>query len=97
MSSMPGFRRVQFIMFMAVRVTFPASMVVLVEQEETHDVESKTDTTNNQDKSRVCHFLNLEEALYSLQHNRDAKSDEEDSIDETTENLCTGPLEWRQS
>lgn len=81
------------ILNVGVNVTMSVSMGVIVEEDQANDVGQKTKTTDNTDEFAVLHLLGFHQPLYSLEENRYAQGDQEDTIDEGTEGFGTLPLD----
>lgn len=87
--------RMSVIMTMTVLFAMAMStmaVTVVVEEEQAHDIESKTDSSYNKDQFWVRYLLYFEETLNSIQDDCNTKSDKEDTVYKTTENLSSSPL-----
>lgn len=67
------------------------SMSMLVKQEETHDIRSQTQASNNKNQLRLRDLLRLDKALNCLQEDANTEGYQEDTIDQRTEGLGALP------
>ena len=80
-------------MVVAVTVTVAISMVVLVEECSTDEIQGQTDAAYYQNQLRVLHMLEGDETLDRLQRDAQPQSKEESAVEECTEKLSTSPTE----
>lgn len=68
----------------SVAVTVSA-MSVVVEEEQSHNVRSQSQASDNQDELRLSDLLRLDEALNGLEEDAHAQRHEEDAVDQRTQ------------
>lgn len=59
------------------------------ENEEPHDIRSQAQRANNQDELWVCNSRNVDESCNGLKDDREAKGNQEYSVEECAQNLCS--------
>lgn len=75
-----------------VRVTVSTvGMAMVVEEQQANEVTSKTERADNNYQLGVGDLGDIDESLNGLHEDAEAKGKEEDTVDESTEDLCTLP------
>lgn len=75
-----------------VRVTVTAVRVtMIVEKKQANQVARKTERADNNNELGVGHLGNIDKSLDRLHEDAKAKCEQEDTVDESPENLCTLP------
>lgn len=81
---------------MAVLVSVPV-IVSMAKNHKANKVRSKTAAADDQDDLRVGDLRRVNESCDRLENDGDAKSNQEDGVEEATKNLGTNPLLSSQS